>query len=222
MKKYQKLKKAYDFYPKGTIFLQLSSGKKIESSGIFKISQGDGCFGVCDEENNNAVYSSHINKWAEIVSFTTVCGINIVAVDYDPTKITINKKPLLVSEDGISLYEDDECYIVKIRDGNWCLDEHSDKGDQSMFKIADNGNFFNNDVKKVFSTKQSAEAWIAKQNKPKIKYIEIPIKEHGLIDAVVHKEHITLNKKYGGSYNISIEELQAIMNALIELKTLSK
>lgn len=66
MKKHELIKFAYDNYPKGTIFYQLASGKEIKSSGVFKIIEGGGGFGICDDENGNGVYAQHSNRWAGI------------------------------------------------------------------------------------------------------------------------------------------------------------
>jgi len=67
MKKHELLKKAFTDYPEGTIFLQIASKEEIQSSGKFSISEGFGCFGIVDDYNQNGVYDSSKNTWAEIV-----------------------------------------------------------------------------------------------------------------------------------------------------------
>lgn len=73
-------------------------------------------------------------------------------------------KVIIKSEDGVDLYEGDDCWIC-IKDNEWYFDTHSDGGDDTMFSVANNGEFVRKEGERYFSTKEAAEAWIKKQNR---------------------------------------------------------
>lgn len=68
MKKHELLKKAYDEYPKGTIFKNMATQKQVESCGNFTFSKTTSAhIWIYDTMASDLVYNDMTGKWAEIV-----------------------------------------------------------------------------------------------------------------------------------------------------------
>lgn len=223
MKKHQLLKKAFTDYPAGVKFIQLADKSEIISSGKFSITHGGGCFGITDDVNSNAVYSSDTKTWAKIVSDKIAVRVEnelefralmefyknkgwISLGGNDPDFVSYNpdekywsfndnfgssgeqfridkgfeiksfpdiakehglKVPLLISEDGVLLYEGDNytaAYFTSTT--GWILG----CVDAKLFCVS---SALTDQLKtKAFSTREAAEKWI-EANNPKEKEIQL-------------------------------------------------
>lgn len=160
------LKIAHIKYPKGTIFLNISGSKKeITSSGVFNLlnnETNDG-WNIHDAENENHVFSTHYNKWAEIVE---------------------KKEPLFTTIDGVGLNEGSECHwVTPVSRGGFKYNYRCNftKGHLGLFKK--HPNYYH-----LFSTKEAAEAWIECANENLQNYqLERLTDKKGYIFVVNHK-----------------------------------
>lgn len=162
MKKHELLKHAYDNYPKGTNFISFADNKEVvASSGKFRVSQNNhqGIW-VTDVETSWVVFCPDKKKWAEIVE---------------------NKEPLLVSEDGVPLYEGDKYWDTFFNE-KW--------DSPKVFTLFSNSVVVThpNNSQKAFSNKEAAEAWIECANENLQNYqLERLTDKKGYIFVVNHK-----------------------------------
>lgn len=183
-KKWELLKHAYDNYPKGTrIYSTSQNGQISELIGEYRIND----YGSIEDISSWLVFNSGIGKWAE----------------------KVDKKPLLISEDGFELFEGDYYVCVKNLHGNgWEICFEQTLG-ASHFVITDS------EICKALSTKESAEKWIEENNKPK--EIEVKLFANGDFAKVSEKE-IKIINPFTSLY-LKPSDIEDIHNAL---KTLSK
>lgn len=138
MKKHELIKHAYDNYPKGTRIYSTSGNRTLhETQTPYLI---DEC-GSVQDNYGWLIYYKGIDKWAEIVKD--------------------ERKPLLTSEDGIPLFENDPHSIVTLcLNGKWSFAGRQNLKASHMV-ITHPGRA------KAFTTNEAAEKWIEEQNKPK-------------------------------------------------------
>lgn len=145
MKKKQKwelLKYAYDNYPKGTVFKWTDEGNNIVSTGAFKIDYGNSkSISLTDHEKEIGYLVFDGIEWAEIV--------------------TVDRKFAIKSVDGIDLY-----YGDTVHRSYWDSFEKQWEYDMVTLRNDRNAVITGVDKAKAFSTKEAAEAWILKMNKP--------------------------------------------------------
>lgn len=114
-------------------------------------------------------------------------------------------KFIMVSEDGVDLYEGDEYFAVS--------------NDSKIFPCTNLTSLhtvvIRSEVAKAFSTKEAAEAWIAEHNKPK----EIRLKLDGG-EAIISKDKIRvhLDCENGNGYYIEATEIEPIYAAYKSLQ----
>lgn len=145
------------------------------------------------DSDGNCVFNT--SKWAEIVE---------------------KKEPLLVSEDGKSLFYGDDFYIVG-QDCNGKFQLEAIEPDMYTFKVG-NSTTFSIDTEKYFSTKEAAEAWILEQNKPK--EIEVKLFGDDLLKAVVTTQSIIFKSRKNsdvGVESLTPSDIEDISHALKKL-----
>lgn len=161
MKKWQLIAKAYQDYPKGTKFKDEYKQQEVVSSGEFNIVNK----AVVARTNKGVsiVYSPLTNgeKWAEIVE---------------------KKEPLLVSEDGLPLYEGDPHSIAtQCASGKWSF-----AGRQNLKRT--HMVITHPKKAKAFLTNEYAQAWIECANENLQNYqLERLTDKKGYIFVVNHK-----------------------------------
>ncbi len=190
MKKHIALKMAHRNYPKGTIFLNISGSKKeCMSSGSFNLlhNESNDGWNIHDAENKNHVFSTHYNKWAELVE---------------------KKEPLLVSEDGVELFEGDKFWYCLLGSGKWT------RGCEPISLCGLCGVINAPETHKAFSTKEAVEKWITEHNKPK--EIEVKLSISGNTAEVTEKG-VTLLSEQSTSFYLNVEEFNNISHALKQL-----
>lgn len=194
MKKHKLLKHAYDNYPKGTHFIGVICKSVFVSTGEFDFFGSDL---VCETEFNGSirVYCNDTKKWAEIVSE--------------------KKEPLLVSIDGIELFEGGVFHRA-FKDPTTNIWKHNGiwQVSNKCFPITHPECF------KAFSTKEAAEKWIYEANKPK----EIEVKLFGCnggFFAKVSNQDISFHHRGLGdmpTLNLKPSDIEDIAHALKQLQ----
>ena len=191
MKKHELLKYAYDNYPKGTKFKSAPSKIENVSNGKFIIS----CTGAVkmDKNERGTIIFSPINGWAEIVKEE-------------------NRKPLLISEDGVKLFEGSGFHYVHLRLSKWSYLGFCPELKKTHLEITSPV------IAKAFSTKEAAEKWIEEQNNPKL--IELPSVSLSGDQVYVYLEEnkivFTRNGKPHQIHFLDIVDVQKIMNMIID------
>lgn len=129
----------------------------------------------------------------------------------------LTRKPLLISEDGVELFEGDEFFEVNQRSFSqeWYLVSSIHK----VGKTAEKWELGEKDgyVSKAFSTKKAALDWIAEQNNPK----EIKVKLFNKsLCAVVNEKNISIQycEGVGNPIEISHSDIEDILHAIQQLK----
>lgn len=116
------------------------------------------------------------------------------------------KMPLLVSEDGVELFEGDDFYWTAKVNGEF---------PNPLKSILKSDKFCSEMI--VFSTKQAALDWIEKQNKPKSVTVKL---FHPNVFAEVSKEEVKFNWSNDGTHmvhKLQVSDIEAISNALKQL-----
>jgi len=191
-KKWELLRYAYDNYPKGIRFEQMSSKETIESSGCFYLGDYGTHFAIYDVVESSFVFNSKTEKWATIIT--------------EP-----ERKALLVSEDGFNLYEGDEYWDVNngILKKGWNLSNEM-KSDQSPYMLFNtSAPVTSPDKHRAFKHKENALKWVEEANKPK--EIEIEFSNGSVIltkDRIIINGTVCLISKY------QLEDFIGIMEGL--------
>lgn len=178
MKKHELLKYAYDNYPKGTKFIG-AYGDTFCSNGKIKFSD---IKGDLINEPEGLIYDGRTNKWAKIVD---------------------TKDPLLVSEDGVELFDGDDFWSVSNKD--WDVQTGTNKWEiknsSGPHKLSVSSSAYKNSETKAFSKKQAALEWIDKMNKPKA--IQL-----------FHGMKCIIKEKVSGSHEIEIFDADNLVTVL--------
>lgn len=132
---------------------------------------------------------------------------------------------IMKSEDGVDLYEGDKFWWAElinfVKRDEWVLAYHEDSGDKHQFvfkfNFSDSKVVTNHKQNKAFSTKQSAEKWIAEMNKPK--FITVSKDSPFEVDVWKDKAVVLCEKSETHEHNIvltgkEIEEIYAAYKSL--------
>ena len=156
MKKHELLIEAMKRYPFGTKF-KGAEGDEFISSGIFTMVNGN-----ILKDDYGLVYNNLTKKWSEIIT--------------EETRI-----PLLVSEDGVDLFEGNYYFNVQLVGGNnkkWKLiSEIPSTGLNDKHFV-----FHTPNECKAFANKQAALDWIEQANKPKSKTLPLYFGQAAIIN----------------------------------------
>jgi len=153
MKKHELIKHAYDNYHKGTKCISAASATKFICSGIFDVDDNGNIF---DDSNGYIIYTARSgdSKWARIINDDSCPEI------------------VIISEDGVDLYEGDSFWwTMKASDG-WFLMKHDEiEYDTTEFVFNHNHKMTlvikEPETNKAFYAKEAALAYIEKHNKSK-------------------------------------------------------
>lgn len=117
-----------------------------------------------------------------------------------------DKQPLLISVDGVQLFEGDEYWcVIKLNTGWGLLDENRSNSIMEISLVVTEA-----EVYKAFFVKENALAWIADQNKPK----EVEVKLFGLENkATISKDRIRITNS-GFTICITPSDIEDISHAL--------
>lgn len=121
-------------------------------------------------------------------------------------KLLVNaKKPLLISEDGVELFDGDNYHYAHFRDGKWVYLGLCDGLRSSYLEVEQPS------IAKAFSSKQAALDWCEEQNKPK----EIEL-EFGDVVLTITKNGVSFNKDV---VSLNTKIIEKIAKAIKQLKT---
>lgn len=122
-------------------------------------------------------------------------------------------KFILTSEDGVDLYEGDLFYSAELTNKGWVLDCWVNGRPYEL--SVDSLSVTNPDKYKAFSTKESAEAWIKENNKPK----EILLNFNGGWSVITKdKIRVHLDAENGKCYFMKASEIVPIYEAYKSLQ----
>lgn len=196
MKKHELLKYAYDNFPKGTKFKSVT-GIEGTSTGKFKFLDGDKGIAMEGVDVGGLILGYGFEIWATVIE---------------------DRKPLLISEDGVELFDGDKYWSANNICGEWVLSNDS-KLDKKEYVLYNNSAPITTpDNHKAFRTKQSALDWIEKMNKPK--EIKVPLFETCMY-ALVSKHGVLFKWKNDAqymAYKLTPSDIEDIHNALSQLK----
>jgi len=160
-------------------------------------------------------FNTTIAEWIcdfTIISLKTITIKQLVellvtgSVDGKATITKTTEQPIIISEDGVPLYEGDKVYSVHIsRAGDWQIIELPMKK-HNEYVFMQKGREHES---KGFSTKEAAEAWIKEQNKPK----EIRLHQYSKVPAIVSKERVLFDYSKSNYIEVKGNELKEIYDA---------
>lgn len=184
-KKHELISEATKRFPKGSTIKSDYCNETFDSSGVF-IFWGNSLMMEKDERTHFTVYELDLNKWAELVE---------------------KKEPLLVSEDGVELFEGDEFWhVINFNNRTELGIKNPIKLNDAELKVA----LSNLDENKIFSTREAAEKWISEQKKPK--EIEVKMSVFKENYALVRKDGVHLMSETSLRFCLSKEDLENIYN----------
>jgi len=149
----------------------------------------DGHESIFSDTGLNCFYEAELKEWAIPV---------------------LDKKPLLISEDGVKLFEGTLYWSVNNMSGEWLL-SNDKKADKKEYEMATQSLVVTKPTQhKAYYLKGNALKFIEKMNKPK----EIEIELHSRGGVLINKYGVVFNGTVNG---LTIHQLNQINEALTQL-----